>query len=77
VGRKYDIVKRLKAGRPKLLLGDQPAPTQLEIEAADLIQELGDALTQARPFLSAGAWRGSPDEVAVKIDAILSKLKGA
>ena len=74
---KYNIVEKLEVYEANFAHDGRMGLSEDMTMARELIQELGEALSEARPFLSAGAWRGDPDEVAMKIDAILSKLKGA
>ena len=71
MSQNYKIVERLKAGRTHSSLGIQMAPSALEIEAASLIQELGEALEFSRELLV------EDGHVVSHIDAILSKLKEA
>ena len=75
----YKIVERLKAGRTHSSLGIQMAPSALEIEAASLIQELGDTLGMARYMLSMLAPMAdqSVGEAVKQCDAAISKLKEA
>ena len=89
MSQNYKIVERLKHQENWIRRyadgDDSIAPASLgeasrqiadvSLSAASLIQELGEALKLARPFLGAGVWQSNPDEVAVKVDAILSKLK--
>ena len=88
MSQNYKIVERLKAGRRNSNLGIIMGPTENEIQAASLIQELGEAL---EAVISATQAYLPPDGIDAKecisrvlqatdnqrINAILSKLKEA
>lgn len=65
MSQNYKIVERLKAGRTHSSLGIQMAPSALEVEAASLIQELGEAINELVWSLLREGGVTSPDYVMV------------